>query len=154
MRYWESHREQVRPITEITMFINELTIANPSKLASKIQDQIPEVTALYWPPKSIFFFFFAGNLRKNIRFSGGHMKALSYGLMFQSGTVPWGPFLPSPHSPGACSLLFSLSLLCQVSPCVIFLQVSSLRQRPHVSTLSPLSNSIYSDEQTWLDLHF
>lgn len=45
--YWESHSEQVRPQTEIRVFTNEFTIANPSKLASKIQDQIPEMTGLY-----------------------------------------------------------------------------------------------------------
>lgn len=52
--YWEYHSEQVRPIMEIRVFTHGVYIANPSKLASKIQDQIPELTGLYWASKSIF----------------------------------------------------------------------------------------------------
>ena len=49
----EHHSEQVRSNRGSTVFTNKLIIVNPSKLATKTQDQMSEIIKLYWPPKSI-----------------------------------------------------------------------------------------------------
>lgn len=116
-------------------------LIHPNVLA-KPKTKPPRWLGFTSPPKA----FFRGALREEIKISRGHMNVLGYGSDIESLEVL---LAPSNRWPSFCFPPRSCSLSS--------FMVSSMPSIPSdkVSTslpLSLLSNSIYSDKQTWLEV--
>lgn len=143
LRYYSArHCTGTRPIPGITAITNKFTIANPPKLVAKPKSKSQRQLGFPGSEKA-----FLGREWWRRPYSPRHW------LWFATWSVWHSWFLPADaHSsvshPGLSVSSFPLSLLCQVSPSIIPLSSQSHKQRPHLSTLSPLSGSICAGEQT------